>query len=186
MTTTETISIADFARRVGTSRQAVHSLVKRGRLTSFGSPPRLHLELALVEYGRLRPRSPNAASDPDEDDPADAAPRPGIAYQAARARREEAEAALAQMRARRAAGELLLAAEVFAVVADVGATLRSELESWTHRLAPLLAPCAGDERRVAAVVAVETERLQSRLSAIFAALAEAPARAPNAAPLLDD
>ncbi len=68
-------------------------------------------------------------------------------YQKARARKESANADLAEMEARTRAGQLMETAAVMAAVADAGATIRTHLATLPAILAPQLATMA-DENQI--------------------------------------
>jgi len=68
-------------------------------------------------------------------------------YQKARARKESANADLAEMEARTRAGQLMETAAVMAAVADAGATMRTHLATLPAILAPQLATMA-DENQI--------------------------------------
>ena len=68
-------------------------------------------------------------------------------YQKARARKESANADLAEMEARTRAGQLMETAAVMAAVADAGATMRTHLATLPAILAPQLATMA-DENHI--------------------------------------
>ncbi|MCW5648362.1 MAG: hypothetical protein KIS62_01315 [Ramlibacter sp.] len=149
----------------GGSREAVRKAVDEGRITTFGSDKRIHAELADIEWERnTRTRlSPQAQAAPLANASAapelDLQPAPGgvpnsaaspaappaaspvvDGYTAARARREVAEAAMAEMQHRKLRGELVATADVAKAAFETARDLRDALESSVNPLAAELAP----------------------------------------------
>ena len=85
-----------------------------------------------------------AKTAPPADDDQEETPIGGPDYQKARARREEANANLAEMELAERAGELMATADVRAVLADAAATCRAGLETLPAILAPQLATLNDD------------------------------------------
>ena len=171
---TTTITLAAFADRVGRSRQAISELARRGKLTTFGSPPRLHLGLALVEYEKIRPQARTAPTKATA--PAPAMPDGVPAYSTSRAAREQYAAERERLALQREARELLPAAEIDAAVAEATTVCRTQLEGLPHRLAPRLAALGADEAQARALLAEGVEDALHGLCARLAGLAsEVPA-----------
>lgn len=171
---TATVTQAAYAARRGVSREAVRRAVNAGRITTFGPDKRVLPDLADIEWQRnTRPRAKSAPMPQINGDQA-----PDVAlggYGAARARREEAEAGLAELRLRRESGSLSDREEVLSIVADAVVNFRAELESMATRLAPVLAGQPEHEVRLALDQAIEQALFT--LSRNFGRLASA--RAPG-------
>lgn len=156
------ISQADYAKRRGCSQVAVHKAVKAGRITLIEG--KIDPAVADVQWQantRARvsvtpPPAAPAAPRPDGDE------EPG-SYWASRARREEAEAATAELKLAELQGLLVRADTIRAAHAKRLAGLRESL---------LQIPA-----RLAAVLAAETDQakchdaLQRELHAVLASVA---------------
>ncbi len=90
-------------------------------------------------------KTAKTAADPGEPEAPEVPGTPD--YQKARARKESANADLAEMEARTRAGQLMETAAVMAAVADAGATMRTHLATLSAILAPQLATMA-DENQI--------------------------------------
>lgn len=90
-------------------------------------------------------KTAKTAADPGEPEAPEVPGTPD--YQKARARKESANADLAEMEARTRAGQLMETAAVMAAVADAGATMRTNLATLSAILAPQLATMA-DENQI--------------------------------------
>lgn len=150
----------------GGTREAVRKAVAEGRITLINN--RLHPRLADEEWEQnTRARvSPQAAAGPAASESSDlvqqaakqeapvapppvAAPVPPVhdtGYNAARARREAAEADLAEMDARKARGELVAWEDVARGGFEVGRDLRDTMASAENALAAELAAEANADR----------------------------------------
>jgi hypothetical protein len=166
--TTTTVSVAEFARMVGRSRQAIHELIQRGKLTAIGG--RIHPALGRVEFeANVRPRTSPLGQERGE---RDAAPSASPAsYSDARAREVTARAQLAELELARQQRHLLQAADVYAAVEDAAATVRSIVQEWRSRMPPHIAAFGGDEDQIAAHLGIECDRLLQRLADKFTAMA---------------
>jgi hypothetical protein len=186
----QVVSQAEFARLIGVERSYVTALKKAGRLVlnAIGN--------VLVEESRRRiaetadpgksgvverharnreeqnatvgqknlPKTESDSSDGDE-------PVASPDYQAARARKELANAQLAEMEVREKAGELFDAAEAIAIVADAGAVFRTTLDARRPLLVSQLAMMA-DESEIRIFLEEQDEHLLADLSARFDAMGE--------------
>ena len=103
------------------------------------------------------PAEPETAGSPD--------------YQKARARKETANADLAEMEARSRAGQLMETAAVLAAIADAGTTLRTFLQTIPPILAPQLATMA-DENQIRLLLEDQIEQSLSELTTRLAAMAK--------------
>ena len=173
--TSNLVTQADYARSrkarglPGGSRKAVHAAVSDGSIDAFGPDKLIDPELADRQWAqnrRARVTTQTAAAAPGGDllpaeqsagaaatDPgpgaAPAAPPPPAAdtgYSAARARREKAEADLAEMNARKMRGELVGWEDVARGGFEVGRELRDTLESSVNGLAAELAAIGNAEQ----------------------------------------
>lgn len=151
-----TMSQADFARAQGWARSYVTELKRAGRLVMTADGKRVEVELSLqrIEQSRSPDKSGvaerhaagrahqsgaaesgnGAADDEDDDEPIARAD-----YQAARARREEANAKRAEIELAEMTGRLLVAEEVEAVIADAVTTFRVVMEGVGAIVAPQVA-----------------------------------------------
>lgn len=158
------LSQAEYARHrkqsglPGGSREAVRKAVDEGRIGLING--KIHPRLADEEWekntrARMSPQAAAAGAAQDLVDqaagagvaaPAPSAPPaptaqpvPDTGYTAARARREQAEADLAEMAARKQRGELVSWEDVARAGFEVGRDIRDAGESAVARLAPELA-----------------------------------------------
>lgn len=154
-----TLTQAQFARHLGVDRAHVTRLKQTGRLVLTADG---HIDVAASEAriaatadpakapvaerhaaGRAAAvdgqKSPKTAPEDDGDTTAGTPD-----YQKARARREEANANLAEIELAERAGGLMETSAVVAVLADAGATCRTMLETLPAVLAPQLATLSDD------------------------------------------
>ena len=156
-----TLTQAQFARHLGVDRAHVTRLKHAGRLVmtddghvrveeseariaATADPAKDHVaerhaagRAAAVDGQKA---TKNASDDDEDDEP----PVEGPSFHKARARREEANANLAEIELAERAGALMETAAVRAVLADVGATCRAALETLPAILAPQLATLNDD------------------------------------------
>lgn len=92
-------------------------------------------------------------------------------YQKARARKETANADLAEMEARSRAGQLMETAAVVAAVADAGTTLRTALQTLPGIIAPQLATMA-DENQIRLLLEDHIEQALGELTSRLAGVAK--------------
>jgi len=155
---------AEYAVHRGCSAVAVHKAVKAGRISLIGD--KIDPAVADIQWAaNTRARQPNvskpapAADDlvhqaetqpaPSAEPPAAAAvpaAAPESGYGAARARREQAEADLAEMNARKMRGELVAFEHVARAGFEVGRDLRDTMSSAENALAAELAAEANADR----------------------------------------
>ncbi len=158
-----------FARHLGVDRAHVSRLKKTGRLVMTPDGQRVLVaeseariaatadpgKVAVAERHAAKRAGQAAAVDGQkaaktEAEPGepDAPEQPGTPdYQKARARKETANADLAEMEARTRAGQLMETAAVMAAVADAGTTFRTHFATLPTILAPQLAAMA-DENQI--------------------------------------
>lgn len=156
---------AAFARHLGVRKSYITKLKQAGRLVMTDDGKLVDVEAsearikATAEPGHAgvaarhakardgKPTVVDAVKAPktEDDEPAAEAGTPD--YQKARARRETANAELAEMESATRAGQLMETALVLAAVADSGATLRTHLATLPAILAPQLATL-NDENQV--------------------------------------
>lgn len=138
MPAVELVTQAEYARRRGVDRAAVHAAIKSGRITTVEKDGRVWIdpEVADIQWAKntqekyspkARKAGESASVVPVVDDPA-AGPIPGYDRSLAAAKRETHEANLAQMRELREAGSLLERQKVEKGAADAGALVRQALE----------------------------------------------------------
>lgn len=149
----------------GGTREAVRKAIDDGDISAFGPDKLIDPQLADAQWARNRRAriSPQAAGvAPAADDlvdqasgvpapapaaaPASAAPISETGYTAARARREQAEADLAEMAARKQRGELVAWEDVARGGFEVGRDVRDTMESAVNALAAELAAEGNAER----------------------------------------
>lgn len=152
---------AEYAAHRGCSAVAVHKAVKAGRISLIGD--KIDPAVADIQWAaNTRARQRNVGKPDAEHDlvqqatagaaPSDAptaAPPPPAAdtgYTAARARREQAEADLAEMAARKQRGELVAWQDVARGGFEVARDVRDTMESAVNALAAELAAEANAER----------------------------------------
>jgi hypothetical protein len=169
------VSAAALAVRWYITPQAVHDLVKRGKLTPPGPDGLFDFELALAEYEtNVQPRAndrdpatPPAEPGDDADGAAVAAVSPS--YRDAKSRIALAQALRLEMELRRDAGELLVAAEAKDFLRDAVTVFRVEAEQLPSRLPAQIAALGADEARIQALL---TERVEDLLHGIDRRIAE--------------
>lgn len=187
---TATLKQIEFAALLGVSRSYITKLKADGRLIMVGD--RVDVEASRVRiadtadphrddvasrWAEHRDRAAAAASaielpldDDDalpEDAPATSALRSASSsYVDARARKEQAQADIAEMERDKARGLLIERQAVEAAVEDVMTTVRQALEQQPHRLAPLLVGQDLDAIRI--TLKQETARILSEMVHTFA------------------
>jgi hypothetical protein len=159
---TTTATPAEFARMTGRTRQAIHQLIKAGKLTCING--RIPVALGLHELAQLRPR-PGAT--PDLADVASGRAAPASAEDEPpaggswRARREQAQARMAEVELEERLGKLLRADQVLDAASEAGTAFRNALESLPYSLAPALANKT--EQEIASVLDARFEQLLREL-----------------------
>lgn len=187
---TATLKQIEFAALLGVSRSYITKLKADGRLIMVGD--RVDVEASRVRiadtadphrddvasrWAEHRDRAAAAASaielpldDDDalpEDAPATSALRSASSsYVDARARKEQAQADIAEMERDKARGLLIERQAVEAAVEDVMTTVRQALEQQPHRLAPLLV--GQDLGAIRITLKQETARILSEMVHTFA------------------
>lgn len=136
-------TIADWAKTLGISRQSAYDAVKRCEIPMTDG--KVDEEYATVLYRRhtraraggkapassLAQNTDASSAAPGGDSPADAK----VTYESARARREAAEAAIAEMREAEMSGKFLVKVEVDAAVFEIARALRDGLTNCSRRIA---------------------------------------------------
>lgn len=187
---TATLKQIEFAALLGVSRSYITKLKADGRLIMVGdrvdveaSRARIadtadpHRDDVASRWAEHRDRAAAAASaielpldDDDalpEDAPATSALRSASSsYVDARARKEQAQADIAEMERDKARGLLIERQAVEAAVEDVMTTVRQALEQQPHRLAPLLV--GQDLGAIRITLKQETARILSEMVHTFA------------------
>lgn len=154
-----TLTQSQFARHLGVDRAYITRLKQAGRLvmTDDGKVKVAESEARIAatadpakDQVAARHAAERAAAVDGQNQPKtapedDADPIAGTPdYQKARARREEANANIAEIELAERAGQLMETSAVVAVLADAGATCRSMLETLPAILAPQLATLSDD------------------------------------------
>lgn len=153
-----TLTQAQFARHIGHDRAHVTRLKHAGRLvmTDDGRVLVEESEARIAatadpakapvadRHAAGRAAAVDGRKQAKTEEPEDESPVGGPDYQKARARREEANANLAEIDLAERAGELMETTAVRAVLADAAATCRSALETLPAILAPQLATLNDD------------------------------------------
>lgn len=167
------VSVPTMAVRWYVSPQAVHDLIKRGKLSPPGPDGLLDFELACAEYeAHVRPRADADAAVPaGTDAEADAAlVSTSPSYRDARARLAYIQAERAAMELRRDSGRLMVRTDVEACTRDMATIYRTGVEDFANRLPSQLAALGADEARIRALLADEGERLLRSIADRFAEL----------------
>lgn len=128
----ERINAAELSRRLKVTRGAVSKAIKSGRITP-GEDGLLDAEEAAREWqANTRPNMKASASP--------AAKAKSASYTDARARKETAHAAMAELRLMKAQGELIPREAAEYAMDDLAVSLRARLESVPDRWYAILAP----------------------------------------------
>lgn len=147
----------------GGSREAVRKAVDANRISAFGPDKLLDLALADQQWERntrARPGATAAGASPNmwtPDQPVLAEPAPAVADPAAargqpeqgymqfRARREEADAQIAEMNAAKMRGAMLMREDVDRAMFEIGRELRDALTACARRIASEVASMSSAE-----------------------------------------
>ena len=180
-----TLTQAAFARHLGVVKSYVTLLKQQGRLVMSedgkvdvaASEEKIKAtedpgKVSVAERHSKNRQvlvSPSNPAKTEEDEPPVEQGTPD--YQKARARKETANADIAEMEARSRAGQLMESALVIAAVADVGATLRTYLQTLPAILAPQLATMS-DENQIRLLLNDQIEQALAELSARLSAMAK--------------
>ncbi|MCE2917699.1 MAG: DUF1441 family protein [Rubrivivax sp.] len=161
----DTCTQAEFARRQGWQRSYVTRLKQAGRLvvTDDGMVS-IAASLARIQASVEAPGRASAA-----------AVSPGLRSDKERLAFYEAEKARLDLEER--LGKLRSAQQVDDALADIGARLRSTLETWPERLTPHLASLGGDEQLIRVYLVDEIDARLRALSDMLQAAARAPGEA---------
>lgn len=167
------VTQAEYARHRGCSRESVRKAVATGRISAFGPEQRINVALADTQWAQnTRPRAAPGRASAAAPPPAAATPNGAPAYDVSRARREHAQAQIAEVALQRELGGLLARDEVLHVVADAATTLRARLEALPDQLAHELAGLT-DEAAIHARMSGFIEDLLTEMSESFAKAARA-------------
>lgn len=147
----------------GGSREAVRKAVDAGRISAFGPDKLLDLALADQQWERntrARPGASGAGASahvwtPDQREAVDPQPAPAEppaaraqaepGYMQFRARREEADAEIAEMNAAKMRGAMLMREDVDRAMFEIGRELRDALTSCARRIASEVASMSSAE-----------------------------------------
>lgn len=145
------VTVAKWGEEVGISRQAAYRAAERCGIPIADG--KVDAEAATVLYrsrtrSRANQRTPGAQNDANlQTESEDSAQ----GYWASRARREHAEADLAELKLKQQIGELVLASEVRSSYARRAAALRESLMQISARLAPLVTAETDQAKNQAAI-----------------------------------
>jgi phage terminase Nu1 subunit (DNA packaging protein) len=157
---TERISPAEYSRRRGCSRKTVSVKIKAGIITVIDGT--LDPVLADQQWDsgikQLHPLTKNNAAY----DAVKKSAAISYDFHQSRAKRETHEADLSELKLRQRAGELVEVAEVTYALTDYGATLKSLIQQWPDRLAPVLAH-ETDVSKINAILKTECNQLIDEL-----------------------
>jgi hypothetical protein len=129
--------ISEWAKALGISRQQGYAAIERcGIPVTDGQVDEEYATMLYKRHTRARagtkPGKNSASSaSPENDDPAGA----GAGYETSRARREAAEAEIAEIKLAELAGKYLLKADVDAAVFEIARALRDGLTNCARRIA---------------------------------------------------
>ena len=155
-----TMTQADFAREIGVGRSRVHALKEAGRLVMVGDLVDVEASKARIAETRNSVHDDQAKAKVDAGETVqDAAPR----RIDAQARKEHAQADIAEMERDKMRGELLRKDDITATVVDIVTTLRARLESLPAQLGPQVA-AVSDEAACTAMIADHVEAALAELS----------------------
>lgn len=132
----ERISKAELARRLNVTPGAISRAIREGRVEA-GPDGLVDAAGATAQWLANRRRRPRTR--PDSAPPDQAAPAAPGDYWQAKTQREQAEAAMASLRARELSGELVRRVEIERELAAKIIALREHLQSMADRLAALVA-----------------------------------------------
>lgn len=189
MSDQELITQAEFARRHGVTRQAVHDWVQRGVITLHDGLVDEAEALAAIDQVRdparvakiVQLRQPALPFTAGAGDQAPAAPGPAeqtaSSFAQAKTRREEAEAAMAELRLQQMSGNLLERDPVIKAVTDAASMLGSGLDRLTDKLAPRLA-VESDEDAVRRLLTAEIDALRHEIATAITRLGQDLEKAP--------
>ena len=178
--TTETLTPRQLAERLGYKPQYGNQLAKDGRFVFAPDGKRVLVQESIARFNATKDpskqgvadrhaaaRDAQAAQPPaqetagtEDDDSADSAPM--YDFHNAKAKREHWAAEREHAAFRKDAGELIEHTVHIAALADVGATVRSKLETWASTLPPQLV--GRDEAAVRATIADQVELLLRELA----------------------
>ena len=146
------VSKSQYARLRGCTPAAITHAIKQGRITLTNGK----IDPARADSEWARNSRARGDSKPAGVDVPPAAPRDPN-YAEARARREDAEASLAEMEVKRTEGNLVERQTVESAVFDAFRALRDRVMAAPRRCAPTVAPLS-DLREIEAVIADELRR----------------------------
>jgi pyruvate/2-oxoglutarate dehydrogenase complex dihydrolipoamide acyltransferase (E2) component len=174
---------SQFAKHINVKPGYVTQLQTAGRLVMEGDKVNVEASIARIEATRDPSKAGVAArhekaraekqseQTPTIDDTDEMTGNHGSLYQQARAKKEMYAALQAEIAFKKEIGQLLVADEAKAVVADGDAVIRNRLESLPDLLAPQLA-AESDEQKVRAMLMDTVEQLLGELSRSFYQLAK--------------
>jgi transcriptional regulator with XRE-family HTH domain len=168
---------AEFARRHGVSRQAIWDWVNRGVVQLVNGNVDEDQALAAIESvrdparaGKILEGLASAKPGPVPADYDRPAPQQGE-YAAAKTRREQAEASLAELKLRQQAGELIDAGKAFKAITDAATLIQSSIERVADKLAERVAAEA-DPDACHRIIKTECDAILADTSAAVRSLRE--------------
>lgn len=172
------MSQSDFAKHIGATRGYITQLKSAGRLVMQGNKVDVEASIKLIAdtkdmakegvsqrhelerkgQGTEKATAPTSSS--------------GSRFQSAKARREEANAELAEIELATLRGTLMVAEDAKLAVSNGDAIVRNRLEALPDMLAPQLA-AESDEQKIRSLLMDQMEYLLSDLSRTFNGMAKA-------------
>lgn len=169
-----TESRADFARRLGWNRSSVTRAVQDGRVVMIGALVDVDASIAKIEamaspsaHHRahvLQMEEARTAKQPTADLPpavAEGIEQLNLRLKRAEANKREHEEAITRMDREERAGNLIAREDVEFALDDFGATLRSLMENFADRMAPVVHPLQSIEETHAALAEAAQDVLQT-------------------------
>lgn len=164
---------AEYAKHRGCSAVAVHKAVKAGRITLIDGridPAVADIQWAQNTRARVGSAPPPVAADAGADVSVGDGRPGGEDYWAARTRREQAEATMAEMKSAELAGALIRVDAVRAALSHVYVTVREGVLSIPARMAPQMA-AESDPARLQSMLHAELHQVLTTLAAAPAQVA---------------
>jgi hypothetical protein len=157
----ELVSMSEYARRRGCTEAAVRRAVRDGRISLMDG--RVDPVAADAQWARnTRVRAGSRPADdvnlraPGAAPPAAGGNEPPVEdYYLVKARRERAEADIAELKLAELRGDLVRLADVEAVHSRLASQFRDSMLQMRTRLAPVLAACNGDEAKIGRILEEE-------------------------------
>lgn len=174
MTTTDSMTLAQFCDHINVKRSYGHQLKKEGRLVLAADGKSIDVAKSLARIADTKDPSKAAVAarhaetrgahaltghvdtDQYQADDEDAEPARGYDYQGSKAKKEHFAALEAEASYRQKIRDLLEASEVRSVLAETITVLRTAIEGLPYRLSPVLA-ATDDEAQIKSILSAEVE-----------------------------